>query len=143
MSIPLKLKQLLDEYRSLPDQDSRADFLIDLASTFEEVPARLAQRPFSKEHQVPACESEAYVWAERGADGLPKLYFAVENPQGISAKALAVILDSGCSGTRVEEILAVPEDLVIEIFGQGISMGKGAGLRSMVGMVKGLVARLK
>ena len=46
----------------------------------------------------PQCESDAYVWALKKPDDTLKLYFAVENPSGVSAKALAAILDKTLSG---------------------------------------------
>ena len=57
-------------------------------------PPGIATRPFDPSHQVPQCESDAYVWAQKLPDGTMKYYFAVENPSGISAKALAAILVS-------------------------------------------------
>jgi hypothetical protein len=38
------------------------------------------------------------VWALKKPDDTLKLYFAVENPSGVSAKALAAILDKTLSG---------------------------------------------
>lgn len=117
------------------DRDERMEFLIDLASRFKEVPKEIAERPFPKENKVPACESDVYVWLKNG-----KLYFAVENPQGISAKALAVILDENFSHTN--QIKEIPESLVDTIFGSTISMGKGEGLRGMVRLAKGLTVSI-
>ena len=96
------------------------------------MPREIAARPFPKSHQVPQCESDAYVWARRQSDGTLKLYFAVENPSGVSAKALAAILDKTLSGLPASEIAQVNTDIVEKIFRQNISMGKGIGLMSMV-----------
>ena len=85
---------------------------------------------------MPACESEAYVWCDGRDDGGLALYFAVENPQGISAKALAAILDRTLSGLPPEEIARVPPEIVYRIFGRELSMGKSMGLMAMVGMVR-------
>ena len=67
------------------DRSGRIEALIALAEGFREVPARLAQRPFPEPNRVPACESQAFVFAEPRADGSLDFHFAVENPQGISA----------------------------------------------------------
>ena len=72
--------------------------LLDYAERFKEVPPEVATRPFDKSHLVPQCESEAYAWAVPQPDGTLKLHFAVENPSGVSAKALAAILDKTLSG---------------------------------------------
>jgi sulfur transfer protein SufE len=67
-----------------------------------------------------------------------KLYFAVENPSGVSAKALAAILDRTLSGLTPEEIGRIDTSIVERIFRQNISMGKGMGLMSMVEAVRAL-----
>ena len=87
----------------------------------------VATRPFDKSHQVPQCESDAYVWAMKRPDGTLKLHFAVENPSGISAKALAAILEKTLSGLTPAEIATVSPEIVEQIFRQNISMGKGHG----------------
>ena len=88
--------------------------LISVADRFQDVPERIATRPFPEEHKVPACESQAYVWAEPLGDGTLKFHFAVENPQGISAKAMAVILDEALSGEPPEEVARVSGEVVYE-----------------------------
>jgi len=106
--------------------------LLSYAERFREVPPQIATRPFPKEQRVPACESEAYVWAVPQSNGTLALYFAVENPAGVSAKALAAILEQTLSGLPPEEIERVPPDLIYDLFRQNISMGKGMGLMAMV-----------
>ncbi|MCC6991904.1 MAG: SufE family protein, partial [Acidobacteria bacterium] len=87
------------------------------------------------------CESEAYAWAVPNADGTLKLHFAVENPSGVSAKALAAILDKALSGLPPAEIAKVDPEIVERLFRQNISMGKGMGLMSMVQSVAALARR--
>ncbi len=130
-----KLRGFLDTLELLGDRSDRIQYLIDVADRFREVPKEIAARPFPPEHEVAHCESGAFVWAERGGDGLD-FHFAVENPQGISAKALAVLLEESLAGAALEEVLAVPEDLPYEIFGRELSMGKSMGLIEMIRMVK-------
>jgi len=120
------------------DPSSRAELLIGFADKFKGVPSDIAERPYPRSHQVPQCESEAYVWADVKPDRTLKLHFAVENPSGISAKALAVILDSVYSGQPAEDVLSLDSDIVERVFRQNISMGKGLGLKSMVLAVQAL-----
>ena len=75
------------------------------------------------------------------ADGTLKLHFAVENPSGVSAKALAAILDKALSGLPAADIATVDPEIVEKLFRQNISMGKGMGLMSMVLMVQALARR--
>jgi len=62
----------------------------------------------------------------------------VENPSGVSARALAAILDRTLSGLPASEIARVGPDIVERIFRQNISMGKGMGLMSLVQAVQAL-----
>ena len=127
---------LTETFEFVADMDERIQLLIDYADRFKEVPQNIAKRPFLESHRVPFCESEAYVWLEQQPDHTLKLHFAVENPQGISAKALAAILDQTLSGLPAEQVTGISSDLVFKLFGRNISMGKGQGLMAMVSMVK-------
>ena len=140
-SLPPKLERLLESFALLPGRAERIQLLIDLAGRFQGVPEELAERPYPEEHRVPGCESEVYLWAEPLADGTLKLRFAVENPQGISAKAMAVILDETLSGAPLEAVARVPRDLPYRLFGQELSMGKSMGLTGMVTMVQATARR--
>jgi cysteine desulfuration protein SufE len=141
MSVPAKLQKILDTFAVFPDPADRANLLLSFADAFKPVPREVAVRPFDRSHQVPACESEAYVWAVRNPDGTLKLHFAVESPSGISAKALATILDKGLSGLPPDQVAEVTPDIVEQVFRQNISMGKGIGLMSMVNAVRTLAKR--
>ena len=131
--LPERLETWLAAMESL-DRPDRIQMLI--AGHFPAVPPRIAQRPYPAERRVPGCESEAYVWAEPKPDGTLTYYFAVENPQGISAMALAAILGNTLSGVPLEKVAALPGDVVFRIFGRELSMGKSLGLMGMVNMVR-------
>lgn len=139
--MPQNLDRLLDTFDMFPDPADRTGMLLSYADQFKEVPPEIATRPFPKDHQVPQCESDAYVWAMRQPDGTLRLYFAVENPSGVSARALAAILDRTLSGLPASEIAQVSTDIVERIFRQNISMGKGIGLMSMVQAVQALAKK--
>lgn len=114
------------------DRMERAQYLLELSDEFSEVPASIASRPFPEDRRVPKCESEAFVWAEDQPDGTLKFHYAVENPLGISAKAMSVIMDETLSGAPLKQVASVPGDIVHRIFGRQLSMGKGEGLSAMV-----------
>jgi cysteine desulfuration protein SufE len=141
MGYPKKLQAVLDTFAMFPDTVDRTNMLLSYADKFREVPPEIASRPFPADHLVPHCESEAYVWALPQQDGTLRLAFAVENPSGVSAKALAAILDQSLSGLPPAEIVEVDPDIVEQIFRQNISMGKGMGLMSMVQAVRSLAKR--
>jgi cysteine desulfuration protein SufE len=132
-----KLRQVIEMFQMFDPAD-RTSMLLSYADQFKEVPPSIATRPFPQSHQIPQCESDAYVWALKQTDGTLKLYFAVENPSGVSAKALATILDKTLSGLPASEIATVDCDIVEKLFRQNISMGKGMGLMAMVNAVQAL-----
>lgn len=141
--VPEKLGDLLGLLSRVPDRGERIQMLIDTAERFREVPPEVARRPFAEEHRVPGCESEAFVWALPQPGGTLRFHFAVENPQGISARAMAVILEETLSGAPPEQVEAVPRDVVYEIFGRELSMGKSMGLMGMVAMVAASARRFR
>jgi cysteine desulfuration protein SufE len=135
------LRAHLEMLALLPDRGDRIQYLISLADRFRDVPPSVATRPFDEDHRVPQCESEAYVWASPREDGTLDFHFAVENPQGVSAKALAVMLAEGLSGAPVEQVARVPTDLVYDVFGRELSMGKNLGLMGMVQICRAFARR--
>ncbi len=134
--IPQALNDLLDEFSFL-ERGERVDYLIEYADQFENVPERIATRPYPEERRVKRCESQAYVWAEDVEGGTQRYYFAVENPQGISAKSFCAILNDTIAGADLEEVLRIPGDVVFAIYGREISMGKGEGLLGILTAVQG------
>ena len=144
LSLPAKLQAVLDTFDLFPDPADRTNLLLSYADQFREVPPDVATRPFDKSHQVPQCESDAYVWAMKQPDGTLKLHFAVENPSGVSAKALAAILATLAVGpSRRATSPQIDPSIVERIFRQNISMGKGMGLMSMVEAVRALARRAR
>lgn len=135
-NLPPKLVRLLDAFAFMADRHERIQALLGIAKRYQPAPESIAVRPYPEDRKVPACESEVYLWAVAQPDGTLKLHFAVENPQGISAQAMAVILDETLSGVPLEQIQAVPRDLPMKLFGAELSMGKSMGLMGMVSMVQ-------
>ncbi len=132
--LPEKLRDLIGLIE-LMERSDRIQFLIDIAERYEKIPEGIAKKPYGEKHRVPHCESEAFVWAVEQPDRTLKFHFAVENPQGISAMAMAVILDETLSGTPPVDVAQVPADIIYHIFVRELSMGKSMGLTGMVSMV--------
>lgn len=133
---PSRLKEILDDFAFVSTRAERAELLIDYADRFEPVPGAIATSPYPESNRVPFCESDAFVWAVDRPDHTLDFYFAVENPQGLSAMALAVILQSSLSGAPLDQVARVSPDLVLDVFGRDIAMGKGQGLMGMVSRVQ-------
>jgi cysteine desulfuration protein SufE len=132
---PEPLREIMEIFAGA-EESERLEMLIDYSDRFREVPERIAQRPFPQAHRVQRCESEAYVFTEPVGQNRVNFYFAVENPQGVSARALATILQESLSGQDIGLIEQIPPDIVIHLFGPRISMGKGEGLLGMVSLLK-------
>ena len=132
--MPPRLAEVVADF-GFVDRSLRAEMLIEYADQFEEVPPEVATRPFPETNRAPRCESDAFVFATDRPDGTLQFHFAVENPQGLSAKAWAVILDETLSGESLERVASVDPDVLYEIFGRDLSMGKGQGLMGMLELV--------
>jgi cysteine desulfuration protein SufE len=133
--LPPALAALVDDFEFV-DRSDRMQMLIEFADRFADVPAEVATRPFPAENHVTRCESDAYVWGVEQPDGTLKYHFAVENPQGLSAKAWAVIMDETLSGVPLEDVVKVSPEVVFSLFGKELSMGKGQGLMGMLDHVQ-------
>ena len=135
---PEKLAELIEDFEQITDRTERQEYLIEIADRFADVkvPPTIASKPYEESHRVPACESEAFVWAKDQPDGTLKYYFDVLNPQGLSAMAMSVILDETCSGQPLEKVATIDPTIVFTLFGKEISMGKGQGLMGIVRMVQ-------
>lgn len=131
-SLPRRLKRILETFDTVADREEREMLLLGYAERFRPLPHAIASPPYPEERRIPYCESDAYVWVIQNPDGTITPYFAVENPSGISAKALAAILSEGLQGATPAEVAAVPEEIVEQIFHRNLSMGKGMGLTAMV-----------
>jgi cysteine desulfuration protein SufE len=131
--IPAKLQEQIDNVTMFEDRQERIEALIALADEYRRDP--LPDVPRDAEHRVPACESEVYVDSKPEGEGL-RYRFAVDNPQGMSAMAMARILDEGLSGEPLDQVARVSEEIVYSIFGRELSMGKSAGLIGMVQKIK-------
>jgi cysteine desulfuration protein SufE len=134
---PAKLQEALDDFSYITTRTERQDFLIQIADQFSDVKVvpDVAMQPYDETHRVPACESDAFVWAVENPDGTLHYYFDVLNPQGLSAMAMATILGQTCSGAPLEQVANLNTEIVFDFFGKDISMGKGQGLMGIVNVV--------
>ncbi len=139
--VPEKLQSLLDVFSMMEDRQERIDTLIELADSYEPAPARIASAPYPESARVPSCESQVFAFIELMETGGYRYHFAVENPQGVSAMAMAAIISQTLSGEDPQLVRDIPTDIVYSLFGRELSMGKSAGLMGMVQMVRALTTR--
>jgi sulfur transfer protein SufE len=138
MANPAGIASILEDLAFFEGQD-RIDALISLSDGY--TPADEFAKNLTEDHKVPGCESDAFLWVT-GTELEAHLHFFVGNPQGISAMALASVLSSGLNGRPVSEFLAVDDDIVFDLFGRGLSMGKSLGLINTVRLMKHFAAKL-
>lgn len=127
--MPHALQSVLDDLAFFPDRQERIETLIAYSDEYKH-PSH-EDFPRLESQKVPGCESEVFVRRHNG-----EFQFAVDNPQGISAMALAAILASSLNGASKEDIEAIPDETVLTIFGNELSMGKNLGLTNMVRICK-------
>ncbi len=134
---PSKLQEALEDFSFVTTRAERQEYLIQLADRFSDVkvPSDVATIPYDEARRVPACESDAFVWALEQPDGTLNYYFDVLNPQGLSAMAMSVILGDTCTGAPLAQVATLTGEIVFDFFGKDISMGKGQGLVGIVNMV--------
>lgn len=136
-----KLSSLTNELSMIDDRELRADLLIEFAEKYKVASPDVAKTPYPPENKVPACESDAYVWVTKEDSGALYPHFVVQNPQGISAKALAAVITEALAGTTKDAYKELDDSLVDKVFGRTISMGKGQGLMGMIRLVKFLAEK--
>ena len=138
---PEALRDVLEAFAESPAD--RNAMLIEYSDQFKGVPESVARRPYPDANHVPHCESDSYVFVDPQDGGKRmQFYFAVENPFGVSARALSAILDSTINGLPAAQIAHMPiNDIVPTLFGPHISMGKGQGLMGICSMVKAFAQR--
>ena len=142
MTPPDKLAQLVEDLNSF-DRQERIEALISLSNRFVQPSETVACKPYNESHRVPGCESEAFVFTEATPGGKARYHFAVLNPQGISAMAMAVILKDALDNEDATLAGRVPDEVVYDIFGRELSMGKSGGLMNMIRLLKAQAARLQ
>ena len=123
--MPPKLQILLDDLATFPDRADRIDALIALSEEY--VHPSETEVPRTEASRIPGCESEVFMRLDDG-----RFRFAVDNPQGVSAMALARLLEEGLENRPAD----VPDELVYTVFGRELSMGKNLGLTNMVQTVR-------
>jgi len=136
MATHKNLQRIIDYFEKISDEQQRIQMLISYSKRFEEVPETVASRPFDQAHRVPECESDVFVWVDVDDDRNVDFYAAVENPQGLSAKALGAVLQKALKDAKVEDIEKLDNELVYNVFGKQLSMGKNMGLMGMIQMIK-------
>lgn len=132
MPYPEPIQEFIENLSFLPDRADRIQALIELSKSYK--PAN-HEKPYPADHRVPGCESEVYTWVAL-VDGGLDIQIVVDNPQGLSAMALAAILTEALQDKTPDAATDLDGELVFSLFGRELSMGKSLGLTNLVQQIK-------
>lgn len=118
------------------DRSLRAEMLVEYADRYRDPSVALVPRPYPEACRVEGCESGAYAFVRDNGDGTLDVRFAVTSPQGVTARAWAVILAETLAGQPREAIAAVPDAVVARVFGADLAPQKALGLGAMLDAVR-------
>jgi cysteine desulfuration protein SufE len=132
--MPAALDAIVSEL-SEADRQERIEMLIDLARNLPPLPDRLAAFKDAA-HRVEECQSPVFLIVEPQTDSRVAI-FADAPIEAPTVRGFVSLLVEGLSGSTVEEILSVPNDLIDRI-----------GLPEILGMLRvrglnGVLRRLK
>lgn len=120
------------------DRQERIEMLIDFAKNLPPLPDRLVALK-DAEHRVEECQSPVFLFVEAGVGGDPgRVEIHADAPiEAPTVRGFVSILVEGLNGATVEDVLAIPSDLVERI-----------GLPEILGMLRvrgltGVLNRLK
>jgi cysteine desulfuration protein SufE len=129
--VPTTLDEIVSELAEA-DKQERIEMLIDLAKALPALPDRLAGHRDAA-HRVEECQSPVYLFVDLDAGDRVTLHAdaPIEAP---TVRGFVALLVDGLRGSTVEEVLAVPNDLVdragmTEILGMLRVRGLGGVLR--------------
>lgn len=133
MPYPQPIQEFVENLSFIEERAERIQVLIELSRLYK--PAQ-QEKPYPPENRVPGCESEVYSWLSLTTENTLDLQIVVDNPQGISAMALAALITSGIQNQPRQTASHLDEDLVYALFGKELSMGKTMGLTNLVRQIR-------
>jgi cysteine desulfuration protein SufE len=132
MAYPPPIDELVENLSFL-DRTERIQTLIDIGKSFRDPGI---SKPYPAENRVPGCESDVYSWVTLTTEQTLSIQIAVDNPQGLSAMALAALLIQALHNQPPQTAETLSDDLVAALFGPELSMGKSLGLTNLVRQVR-------
>jgi len=109
---PARLAEVVEEFAELP-KELRLEALLDYSRRVPPLPSGLAGNRDAME-QVHECQTPFFVASEVAEDGSVTLWFDAP-PEAPTTRGFAGILAEGLNGSKVEEVLAVPDGFYAEM----------------------------
>ena len=111
-ALPAPLAEIVDLFASSPPRD-RLELLLEFSQQVPPLPKRFAQHPERLE-RVPECQSPLFVAAEVDEAQRVHLYMDAP-PEAPTTRGFAGIFHAGLDGLSAEQILKVPDDMIIAL----------------------------
>ncbi len=130
----MRLNELIADFAELDDEE-KLELLVEMA---DELPATSAGRcacPDAESCRVQECQTAVYLWIDV-IDGRVRLEADVPK-KSPTVRGLVTLVIQGLSGATVEEVAALPDDLVAHI-----GLQRALGMQRQQGF-RGVVARIK
>ena len=104
-----KLEAIVGEFADL-DAREKLELLVDYAHGLPPLPAAYAARKAVEDRRVHECQTPVFLWTE-AEDGRARLVAEVA-PEAPTVKGFVAILAAAVNDRPVEEVAAIPDDLL-------------------------------
>lgn len=132
--LPTSLATVIDDFADAPNE-LRIELLVEYATSLPDLPAHLAADPDRLE-QVVECQTPFFLATEVDDEDRVTLWFDCP-PQAPTMRGFAGILSAGLNGSRVAEVLAIPDDFHLAMgLGEAISPLRLRGMDAIVFRLK-------
>ena len=130
MDFETRKQKLVDEFKALPDWESRYKKIIALGKAWPDLPENLK----TEEAKVKGCQSQVWLHASRDASGAVQFQ---GDSDAFLVKGLVALLLGLYSGLSPEVILKNPPEFLKELgFESNLSPSRANGLNSMIKQMK-------
>lgn len=139
MSVHDKVEEIVGEFADL-DGREKLELLVDYANGLPPLPAAYEARKAVEDRRVHECQTPVFLWTECDA-GKARLVAEVA-PEAPTVKGFVAILAAAVNGRPVEEVTAIPDDLLDRIgLAPVLGILRARGLQAITVRIKrGLLA---
>ncbi|MFN9369312.1 MAG: SufE family protein [Planctomycetia bacterium] len=139
MSVSDKVEEIVGEFAEL-DGREKLELLVDYANGLPPLPPAYEARKAVEDRRVHECQTPVFLWTECDA-GKARLVAEVA-PEAPTVKGFVAILAAAVNGRPVEEVAAIPDDLLDRIgLAPVLGILRARGLQAITARIKrGLIA---
>jgi cysteine desulfuration protein SufE len=137
-AVTAALDEIVSEFREA-DKEEKTEFLLDFARKLPPLPERF-EALMDDSHRVHECQSPAFLFVELDGDAVE--IFGYVPPEAPTARAFVSLLIEGLSGSRVDEVLKVRNDLTERLgLGEVIGMLRMNGINAILNRLRSEVVK--